>query len=442
MNIPCEQIRSDLSLDIAMDEVLPQKRMFEVVAEALGEENCDYIKFNKTHKVLRYKKDDGTYELFLVLAVSFMGGKHPVFRHRSQLKTWYKEIYDEYKDNNNYNIRILGVYHYQGNIIFVEFKKETYLKKKMHNSAAWVYTNDLYQAMKDGTFKRIDKNNNEIVAIKYTKLKEYIDGNIVDTGNELFHIFESFNDSFEFGHWLPASQAIPEMHRSGWSKWKETEWPGWFLEYRVDKYIREYGLENRILYVGSSRKRAGELDFDLWFDESNFYGDLKASDSAKKESPGNDQDNFIECINKYDKFWYVIYEHDTLKDSEDNDYEATRFRTNYIRDNNEWPKKKPWDELSYHTRMKNSVMFVKMYIIELNRINYREVLSDFNQGVQPSGDARKPKFKITKNNIDNFIVFSETAKDIAKRIGVRYPMFEEEIGLKVAEQSGEYNANN
>ena len=46
-----------------------------------------------------------------------------------------------------------------------------------------------------------------------------------------------------------------------------------------------------------------------------------------------------------------------------------------------------------------------MCIIELNRINYREVLSDFIQGRQPDGAARKVKFKINKNNIDNFVVF-------------------------------------
>lgn len=175
----------------------------------------------------------------------------------------------------------------------------------------------------------------------------------------------------------------------------------------MNKFIKEKCLERKILYVGSSHKRVGELDFDLWFGDDNFYGDLKASDITKKEAPGNDQQNFIDCINKYDRFWYVIYEHDTIKDSEDTNYEATRFRTNYIKNNNEWSNNKKFDELSYYKRMKNSIKFVKMYIIELNRINFRNVLSDFNQGRQPSGNARKPKFKISKNNIDNFIVYEQ-----------------------------------
>ena len=57
-------------------------------------------------------------------------------------------------------------------------------------------------------------------------------------------------------------------------------------------------------------------------------------------------------------------------------------------------KKKPFDELSYYNRMKYSVKFTKMYIIELNKVNYKDLLKIFNQGKQPNGDPRKPKFKI------------------------------------------------
>ena len=60
--------------------------------------------------------------------------------------------------------------------------------------------------------------------------------------------------------------------------------------------------------------------------------------------------------------------------------------------------------------MKNSVKFMKMSIIELNRVNFREVLTEFNQGRQPDGKARKPKFNINKEVLknDNFVVFRYT----------------------------------
>lgn len=60
--------------------------------------------------------------------------------------------------------------------------------------------------------------------------------------------------------------------------------------------------------------------------------------------------------------------------------------------------------------MKHSVNFKKMTVIELNPVNYKTVLKTFNQGHQPDGKARAPKFNILKNylNDDNFVVFRYT----------------------------------
>ena len=406
-NLKSEQLRSDLSLEINSDQPLSISEMIKNIENILGKDNCFIEKINNK-KLLCYKHIDKI-EVLLLAAITYMGGngQHPIYKKRMQLKKWYKDIIEHYNNKPNYYVRFIGVYHYQSNIIFTEFIKDSYIKKKMNSSAAHVYTNDLYQAMKDGSFKRKDRNKNELVTIKYIKFKDYLDGNLREYNNDLFNIFAMFNDNNYFGSWISAKNAIPEMYENNWNKWKETEWPGWYLEFKVDSFIKEKCLENKILYVGSTHKKEGKLDFDLWFGIDNFYGDLKASDITKKEAPGNDQQNFIECINKYDKFWYIIYEHNTIKDSIENDYEATRFRANYLNEKNEWPKKKPFNELSYCKRMKNSVKFIKMYIIELNRINFKDVLSDFNQGKQPNGDLRKPKFKIHKNNIDNFIVYEQ-----------------------------------
>lgn len=64
------------------------------------------------------------------------------------------------------------------------------------------------------------------------------------------------------------------------------------------------------------------------------------------------------------------------------------------------------DKISYASRMKHSVNFRRMRIYELNRVNMNEALTVFNQGHQPDGSARRPKFLINKQNIDNCIVFS------------------------------------
>lgn len=412
-NIKSEQIRSDLSLEIDYDQPLSISNIFKLLENLLGKENCTVNKINHK-KVLSYTHNNMT-EILILASITYMGGngQHPIYKKRMQLKKWYKDIIEYYKTQENINVRFIGVYHYQNNILFVEALKDTYLSKKMNSSAVHIYTNDLFQAMKTGIFTRKDKNNNKIITIKYIKFKDYLDGKLKSSNTDLLEIFQAFNSNFGFGDWLTAMEAITEMHKVGCNKWKETEWPGWFLEYKFDEFLKEHEFESKILYIGSSHKKTGELDFDLWFDESKFYGDLKASDILKKEAPGNDKQNFMECVNSYDKFWYVIYEHNTIKDSEQNNYEATRFRTNYIKENNSWPSNKKWDELSYYSRMKNSVQFVKMYIIELNRVNFRDALNDFNQGKQTSGDKRKPKFKITKNNIENFIIFQEEFTEVS-----------------------------
>jgi hypothetical protein len=200
------------------------------------------------------------------------------------------------------------------------------------------------------------------------------------------------------------------MHQNEWHQWKQTEWAGFFLEYKFNKFTVDEKVTNQMRYVGSSHKREGDLDFDVRFDEANFYGDLKASDISKNEAPGNDQKNFVECIYQYDKFWYIIYEHESIKES---DNETTNARIEYIKSVDSSYYKKRGDESpssSSHKKLKSEVKFVKMSIVELNRINFRDVLTDFHQGRQPDGKPRALKFNINKKVLenDNYVVFRYT----------------------------------
>jgi hypothetical protein len=257
-----------------------------------------------------------------------------------------------------------------------------------------------------GVFTKEDYFGNSITTIRKDKFRDYLTNKVPETST-LFDLFRKFNSGFTFGQWLKALDVIKEMHKDEWPQWRQVEWAGWFLEYKFNKFTIDNSVTNQMRYVGSSLKREGDLDFDIRFDEEDFYGDLKASDIAKKETPGNDQENLIECIRQFHKFWYVIYEHETLKDSVATGYEATKGRNHYIKSVDPSYGK---DEMSYHERMKNSVKFVKMTIIELNRINYREALTDFHQGHQPDGKERALKFNINKKVLenDNFVVFRYT----------------------------------
>ena len=107
------------------------------------------------------------------------------------------------------------------------------------------------------------------------------------------------------------------------------------------------------------------------------------------------------AIDRCDRFWYVIYEHDTVKDR-DCGNEITKFRYQFMVSLND-PKAK--DPLSYASRMKSKVNFRRMMILELNRANCGELLAAFHQGHQPDGTARAEKVLINKRNVENYQVF-------------------------------------
>lgn len=400
-NVPSEQINPELSLEVEMDQVLSPAQQIKAISYFLGEDNCSIQKICG-RKVLVFE-NAGRKFILLHKAITYLGNPHPIFKKRVQLPTWMREFCSEIKRQElDYDVRLIGVYHYKNGVVFADFDKETYLTRKMHNSSAHIYINDIYQAYKQGIFQKVDQFGNRIYAIHSQKFKDYLMGKI-ETKNQLLKLFEQFNCGYTFGEWLYALDAIKEMYGNQWEHWQQAEWAGWFLEYKFNKFTTENHTTNLMRYVGTANKakKEGVFDFDIFFPKDDFYGDLKASDIEHKDCPGNDQNAFVECINMYDKFWYVIYEHYTRKDCDFN-HKATIARNQFIRSVKPDYEK---DDMSYYERMKHSVKFVKMSILELNRINFRSVLSDFNQGKQPDGKARAKKFAIKKRDMDQYVIY-------------------------------------
>jgi hypothetical protein len=400
-NLPSEQIRTDLSLDIELDKRLTSKQKDEIIENVLCKENIRIMKHNSS-KYYIYNNSKKNIVL-LVSQITYLGAPHPEFKKRMQLKNWYLDVIEKYKHMDNYEVKFLGIYKYKENIIFVDFDKTNYIKRNLNNSSAHVYTNDLFQAMKLGQFRKEDSKNNIITSVKLTEFKKYLD-NDFNNSNNILELFKKFNNGLPFGKWLNAFEIMIYLHKENSNDWAQSEWAGFFIEHEFEKFTKNNNVENIMKYI--KNKRTGTFDFDIWFEEDNYYGDLKASDINKLEAPGNDKDTFVECINKYDKFWYIIYEHETKKDSDEDGYATTKQINNYKYINGKWPNSKEYDELSYFSRMKKEINFKMMHIIELNRINYRDILNDFNQGRQPSGESRKVKFKIIKKHIDNFSIFN------------------------------------
>lgn len=401
-NTKSEQLNSLMQVVIDYDSPLTKKEDFlRVLRKSLSESVYAISYKNKTVYVY---DENGRKHYLLLASITYLGHPHPLFKKRMQLKTWYKDFINEHINLPNTTINIMGVYHYDDMEIYCDFNIDDYFNKKMHSSSAHIYMNDLFQAMKNGIFIKKDAKRNKITVIKGRNLKDYLNNNIITT-DPIVELFKKFNANFSFNHWLRADECIQEMLKYSWYQAKGTEWPGWFLEFKIDHFINSNNCSTIMIYTGNKNKTGGALDFDLFFPLSNFYGDLKASDISKKQAPGNDQINTIEAINKYGKLWYIVYEHETIKDKDRNN-EMAKARMRLISENF-----KETDHISYMSKMKHSVKFKRMYIFELNMINMHDILSSFNQGHNSGASMkeRAAKFLLNKENLNNSIIYSYEA---------------------------------
>lgn len=345
--------------------------------------------------------------VILYKQITHLGFPHPEFKKRIQIPLTWPVAYRQ-AIADGLTPHFVGIYHYRGTTIFVDFDPHTYATRKANNSSAWVYTNDLFQAQTLGQFSRQDKNGNRITSARADLFADHLAGR-VDERSPHLDVLAGFNREVLTGARLGWREAVEQMHQSQWKDRNQGEWPGFYLEYRLDAFTRSGNHTDWVRF--QKQKSRGLLDYDLLlFDRGqlDFYGDLKASDITKHESPGNDAEDLKRCIEQHDRFWYIVYEHRTWH-ARDNGDRATIAWNEWRRDRG-YVAKKGYNELSYARRFKEAVRFERMSVLEINKANFDVVLGDFKQGRQPDGSSRALKVMINKRNIDNFLIFSDSVE--------------------------------
>lgn len=372
------------------------KKLYEMFSEVL---NADVIRHNNKN-LLQYGKN-----IIVFKQVTYLGNPHPLYKKRVQIPKWFPEIYKEYT-SLGYKVFFMGTYSYEGNMLLFNFHLDTYIGNKSNNSSAHVLINDIYQATKNGYYKKIDKNNNVIECFKPEYFDAVINNKIFE--NKEFKVIDTFNKEFEFNKVLHVMKCVPEMYEAEWPDRNQGEWPGFYLEYRYDKFLKQNELEDIMQF--QKVKTDESFDFDIFFPLGDFYGDLKSSTNEKDVSPGNDKESLDSYLMLEKKFWYLVYEHDTVL-AKNNENKATiawnefRYENGYKKLNNDVKNGKIDWMLSYKNRLKESVTYTGMFVLEINNANKHLVFLDFNQGQQPDGAKRKGKYMIKKEDVDNFIVY-------------------------------------
>ncbi len=384
LNIEQVTLTGDVALD--KDESKSRKELIQIIKDNTEVHEmmngfC-IIEFNNK-KIAIYVKN-----------VTYLGTPHPIYKKRIQLGKNFIKAYDEFKQLN-INLMLLGVYTYKDTLVFVDFEIENYIKNKGNNSSAHVFVSDLQMAFEKNIYSKTDHKNNEITCIKGNGFSKYLKDKYENNGKNIVNVFNKIDEFFNSLNieWIGKS-CYKEMIDNNFNNKFQSEWPGFYLEFKLDKFVAKHKLENYIKY--EQNKRKGEVDLDLFFPEVQAYGDLKCHTSSGKGIPGNDMQTILN-VTKTNSIYYVICEHETTKDKELN-YETTKYW-------NEMQNKN--DLMSYHTRMKGKVNLKSYMILEINKYNLKYLSSFQKDFINSDGSKRKEKIIINKKDISNFIVYKK-----------------------------------
>lgn len=322
--------------------------------------------------------------------ISYLGNPHPKFKKRIQIPIDFKRIYEQNK-NKNITTFLIGLYKYRDNILLCDFDTKTYINNKSHNSSAHVYTIDLINGERTGLFEKKDIRGNIITVFNKNNVINFLDKKFFNEEKTTIEIFDTLDDFFDnmTKEWF-GIEAYADMIEHNYTNRYQPEWPGFYLEYKLQEYLNATNKQNIITFYQNRKK--GEIDLDLKFPQLGFYGDLKAHSISSGGIQGNDYETIMELL-ETQSVYYIVANHETEKDR-DHGYVVTKYW-------NEQQNKK--DLMSYSNKMKYSIKLKSYYILELNKFN-KKYIDIFNQGKNSDGNHRNPKISISIKNINNFLV--------------------------------------
>ncbi len=394
--------------------------------------------------------------------VTYLGNPHPHFKKRIQIA---EDLCDFYQFALKMDAvpLLMGIYSFDDNTVFVNFKIDTYIEKKAHNSSAHVYVSDLVAATEEGYFQKIDYFDNTVTAIRpdvvnifldeifdiditpkekeiessIVKHKEYeqkqtesipamnngSDINIHDVagiptdiviqrdqpadGDARIRMFASYVKEFK--------EKIAPTIRDFFAK-EEKEWNG------VECYKKMIAANYRNKYQPEWAGFFLEYEFEKYLTENNLqYLITYAQD---KTDGGIDLDLFFPSINSYGDLKAHSEESRGIQGNDRNtifsiiNRQDEKNHVYYIVCEHSTEKDsiydyevtKFWntvqgkaDLMSYSKRMKNRVHLKRVYILDINFEN-KEYLSIFRQGINSNGKPREPKIMIEQDNLPYFIM--------------------------------------
>lgn len=392
-NIKVEQITANQTITDDYGEILSNSELNKIF--------IDNFKDVKVIENTIYGEIDSNKYCIFCKNISYLGTPHPYHKKRIQIPQSFKNLYNENKDKGITTL-LVGVYKYHDTLLFCDFDTTKYINNKTHNSSAHVYSIDLLNGVKNGYFSKKDIRGNIITVFDKNNIDKYLNTKLFGI-YPTFEVFDTLDDFFNniAKEWF-GIEVYSEMIENNYRNKYQPEWPGFYLEYKLEKYLDEHDKKGIITFYQNRKK--GGIDLDLKFPQIGYYGDLKAHSTNSSGIQGNDYTTIMNLL-ETQSIYYIVANHDTEKDK-DHNYVVTKY----------WNKQQNKSNLmSYANKMKYSVKIKSYYVLELNKYN-KKYIDIYHQGKNSDGSPRNPKISISMKNINNFLVhiveFDEKIDDL------------------------------
>lgn len=386
-----EQIQKDGAIVKDYDEIYSSNQLIDIIKQYF---KVVFIE----NKTLVADFNNNTFAIY-VKNVSYLGNPHPDFKKRVQLGKTFKDKCDYFK-NRGIPMIILGIYHYGNNLVFVDFNNEKYSNNKSNNSSAHVLTSDIQIATIKGYYSKIDARENKVTCFTSDNISKFLKikfGEDKDNIRSIVSICDDFFKTLSL-EWN-GIECYKEMFKANYAKKREAEWPGFYLEYKFENYISYNHLLN-VAQAYQDKSQDG-IDLDLYFPEIQSFGDLKCHSKNSSSILGNKKSTIFKVL-KTGSIYYIVLEHDTIKDSE-MDYSTTIYWNTLLNKKN---------KMSYSTKMKGKVSLLNYKILEINKYNIR-FLTDFQTNFKNSnGKKRDTKISIKNRDISNFVIYKKNLRKL------------------------------
>lgn len=380
-NTKVEQITTNETIVDDYGEILKKSELSKIFLNnfknVIMKNNFIYGETNSNKYCIYYKN------------VSYLGKPHPLHKKRIQISDDFKKIFYKNKEEGITTL-LIGVYKYQDTLLFCDFDTANYINNKSHNSSAHVYSIDLLNGIRNGYFSKKDIRGNVITVFDKNNVDKYLNNKLFGI-NPTFEIFDTLDNFFNniAKEWFGV-EVYSEMIENNYRNKYQPEWPGFYLEFKLDRYLEENDKKEVITFYQNRKK--GKIDLDLKFPQIGYYGDLKAHSIKSSGIQGNDYKTIMDLLEKQ-SVYYIVANHETEKDK-DHNYVVTTF----------WNQQQNKSNLmSYSNKMKYSIKIKSYYILELNKYN-KKYIDIYHQGKNSNGNPRNPKISIKMKNINNFLV--------------------------------------